>query len=499
MSLTSARACFGVYTGTESIDRLAVALRKVQRIFDGGSRRGYRVHGRFRYASALMDDLYRDEILEHYRNPHNFGTLPDADVTYEGLRTPSAGPHHRGALRLADGDGRLEDVAFTGRGCAISQASASMLTDEIKGKSVGDVVAITNQDVLDNLGIEISPARLKCALPVCRSKHCARRSPSGPPATPLGQERVSARDARNTGFVGVRVLSRAARAAGARAEQTVPVAGRPPRGWLPPTSSRPSRRVTLPGRQSHPMEHPPPMTKTFAELMREARASVREVSTGEAELASERGARLVDVRESSEWDEGYIPGSALIAKSYLEQQIEGQVVDRNAPVILYCASGVRSLFAAQTLQQMGYTDVASMSGGFQAWKSEGREWRKPVALTPAQKQRYSRHLLMPEVGAEGQAKLLDSKVLLIGAGGLGAPAMLYLAAAGVGTIGIVDFDIVDMSNLQRQVIHTNDRVGQKKVDSAAQSINALNPETKVVTTRRCSPTRTSSGSSPATT
>jgi molybdopterin/thiamine biosynthesis adenylyltransferase/rhodanese-related sulfurtransferase len=222
------------------------------------------------------------------------------------------------------------------------------------------------------------------------------------------------------------------------------------------------------------------MTRTFAELMREARASVREVSTGEAALAREQGARLVDVRESSEWDEGYIPGSALIAKSYLEQQIEGQVADRNARVILYCASGVRSLFAAQTLQQMGYTDVASMSGGFQAWKSEGRDWRKPVALTPSQKQRYSRHLLMPEVGAEGQAKLLDSKVLLIGAGGLGAPAMLYLAAAGVGTIGIVDFDVVDMSNLQRQIVHANDRVGQKKVDSAEQSINALNPETKVV-------------------
>ena len=217
------------------------------------------------------------------------------------------------------------------------------------------------------------------------------------------------------------------------------------------------------------------MSKTFAELMREARASIKQVSPGEAELAKERGARFVDVRESNEWDEGYIPGSALIAKSYLEQQIEGQFVDHNGPVILYCASGVRSLFAAQTLQQMGYTDVASMSGGFQQWKSEGREWRKPVVLTQAQKQRYSRHLLMPEVGAEGQAKLIDSKVLLIGAGGLGAPAMLYLAAAGVGTIGVVDFDVVDLSNLQRQVIHTNDRVGQKKVESAAETIRALNP------------------------
>ena len=138
------------------------------------------------------------------------------------------------------------------------------------------------------------------------------------------------------------------------------------------------------------------------------------------------------------------------------------------------------MFAAQTLQQMGYEDVASMSGGFQAWKSEGREWIRPVVLSKEQKQRYSRHLLMPEVGAEGQAKLLGSKVLLIGAGGLGAPAMLYLAAAGVGTIGIVDFDTVDLSNLQRQVIHTNDRIGRKKTESAAESINALNPDVKVV-------------------
>ncbi len=222
------------------------------------------------------------------------------------------------------------------------------------------------------------------------------------------------------------------------------------------------------------------MSKTFAELMRDARASVRQISPGEAEIAREHGARFVDVREANEWDEGYIPGSALIAKSYLEQQIEGQVADRSAPVILYCASGVRSLFAAQTLAGMGYADVASMSGGFQQWKSEGREWRKPVVLTQAQKQRYSRHLLMPEVGAEGQAKLIDSKVLLIGAGGLGAPAMLYLAAAGVGTIGIVDFDIVDISNLQRQVVHTNDRVGQKKVESASATIHALNPETVVI-------------------
>jgi molybdopterin/thiamine biosynthesis adenylyltransferase/rhodanese-related sulfurtransferase len=222
------------------------------------------------------------------------------------------------------------------------------------------------------------------------------------------------------------------------------------------------------------------MSKTFADLLRQARATTREVSTGEAELLSGRGAHLVDVRETSEWEEGHIPSAVFIPKSYLEQRIEAAVPDRSAPVVLYCASGVRSVFAAQTLQQMGYEDVASMTGGFQAWKSEGREWIRPIVLSKEQKQRYSRHLLMPEVGAEGQAKLLGSKVLLIGAGGLGAPAMLYLAAAGVGAIGIVDFDTVDLSNLQRQVIHTNDRIGRKKTESAAESINALNPDVKVV-------------------
>ena len=223
------------------------------------------------------------------------------------------------------------------------------------------------------------------------------------------------------------------------------------------------------------------MSKTFAELMREARMTVREVSPAEAELAAEHGARLVDVRETSEWEEGYVPGAVLIPKSYLEQQIEAAVPDRNAQVVLYCAGGVRSLFAGQTLQEMGYTNVASMTGGFQQWKSEGRSWSMPVILSREQKQRYSRHLLMPEVGSEGQGRLLGSKVLLIGAGGLGSPAMLYLAAAGVGTIGIVDFDVVDLSNLQRQIVHTNDRVGQKKTESAAATINALNPDIKVVT------------------
>jgi len=222
------------------------------------------------------------------------------------------------------------------------------------------------------------------------------------------------------------------------------------------------------------------MTRTYADLLREARASVREVSAAEAEGLAAKGARVVDVRESSEWEEGHLPDALHISKSYLEQRIEAAVPDRDASVVLYCAGGIRSLFAAQTLREMGYTDVASMSGGFQGWKSEGRPWRTPVVLSQQQKQRYSRHLLIPEVGIDGQARLLDSKVLLIGAGGLGSPAMLYLAAAGVGTLGIVDFDTVDLSNLQRQIVHTTERVGRRKTESAAETIRALNPDVTVV-------------------
>jgi molybdopterin/thiamine biosynthesis adenylyltransferase/rhodanese-related sulfurtransferase len=222
------------------------------------------------------------------------------------------------------------------------------------------------------------------------------------------------------------------------------------------------------------------MTKSYRDLLREARASVREVSAAETELAAERGALVVDVREASEWEQGHIDGAHHISKSYIEQEIESLAPDRGAPIVLYCAGGVRSLFAARTLADMGYLDVASMNGGFQAWKAEGRAFTKPVVLSSEQKLRYSRHLLIPEVGAEGQARLLGSRVLFIGAGGLGSPAMLYMAAAGVGTIGIVDFDVVDASNLQRQVIHRSDRLGMKKTASAALTIAELNPDVRVV-------------------
>jgi molybdopterin/thiamine biosynthesis adenylyltransferase/rhodanese-related sulfurtransferase len=222
------------------------------------------------------------------------------------------------------------------------------------------------------------------------------------------------------------------------------------------------------------------MPRTYADLLREARASIREVSPQEVSALPAGGATIVDVREASEWEQGHLPDAVHISKSYVEQQIEGAVSDRDAPVVLYCAGGVRSLFAAQSLEQLGYTNVASMSGGFQAWKSAGLPWEAPVILSAEQKQRYSRHLLIPEVGSAGQARLLGSKALLIGAGGLGSPAALYLAAAGVGTIGIVDFDVVDLSNLQRQILHTNDRIGERKVESARKTIEALNPDVKVV-------------------
>ncbi len=223
------------------------------------------------------------------------------------------------------------------------------------------------------------------------------------------------------------------------------------------------------------------MTRTYAELLREARAEIREVTPTEVDrLRREDRIALVDVREAFEWEQGHLPGATLVAKSHLEQDIEAAVPSRDRPVVLYCAGGIRSLFAGQTLASMGYTDVASMSGGFQEWKGKGLEWTQPVVLTDQQRLRYSRHLLIPEVGSAGQAKLLGSRVLLIGAGGLGSPAALYLAAAGVGTIGIVDYDVVDLSNLQRQVIHATDRVGEKKVESARRTINALNPDVTVV-------------------
>ncbi|HSH22349.1 MAG TPA: ThiF family adenylyltransferase, partial [Candidatus Caenarcaniphilales bacterium] len=197
------------------------------------------------------------------------------------------------------------------------------------------------------------------------------------------------------------------------------------------------------------------MSKTFAELMREVRASTREIGPEEAERqAADHGARYVDVRETTEWQEGHIVDAVHVPRGHLESRIEAAAPDRDGPLILYCASGIRSALAARQLADLGYRDVVSLAGGFQRWKAEGRPWKAPLILSAEQQRRYSRHLLIPEVGSGGQQRLLESRVLFIGAGGLGSPAMLYLAAAGVGTIGIVDFDVVELSNLQRQVVHS---------------------------------------------
>jgi molybdopterin/thiamine biosynthesis adenylyltransferase/rhodanese-related sulfurtransferase len=220
----------------------------------------------------------------------------------------------------------------------------------------------------------------------------------------------------------------------------------------------------------------------FDEMLAAARRQVPEVTVPEAAegIARPEKPRVIDVREKSEWDEGHLPGATHIPRGYLEQRIEGVVPDKSTPILLYCAGGTRSLFAAQTLNQMGYGDVQSLKGGFTAWKDSGQRHVVPRTLNAQQMSRYSRHVLIPEVGEEGQLRLLDASVLLLGAGGLGSPAALYLAAAGVGRLGIVDADVVDESNLQRQIIHTTDRVGTPKVESARQTIHALNPDITVV-------------------
>jgi molybdopterin/thiamine biosynthesis adenylyltransferase/rhodanese-related sulfurtransferase len=219
---------------------------------------------------------------------------------------------------------------------------------------------------------------------------------------------------------------------------------------------------------------------TYQEILEQKRATVREVDARQAAQWREQGATLIDVREQDEVDQGIIPGAIHIPRGYLEMRIEEAVRDRDAPLVVYCAGGVRSLFGAEALTELGYRDVVSMAGGFSGWKAAGLPWRVPQALTPDQRRRYSRHLLIPEVGEEGQRKLLDAKVLLVGAGGLGSPAALYLAAAGVGTLGVVDDDVVDDSNLQRQVIHTTDRLGIAKAESARIAIESINPDVKVV-------------------
>lgn len=221
---------------------------------------------------------------------------------------------------------------------------------------------------------------------------------------------------------------------------------------------------------------------TFRDLLANAKSQIVEIDTAAAEARIQAGDVFVlDVREPDEYDEGALENAVHIPRGHLEAQIEGRALDHDQTIVVYCAGGVRSAFAARTLQELGYSDVLSMAGGFGKWKDEGRAWRQPVTLTADQRNRYKRHLLLPEVGIEGQAKLLGARVLMLGAGGLGSPAALYLAAAGIGTLGIVDMDDVDASNLQRQILHNMDRIGQRKVDSARQTIEKLNPDVTVKT------------------
>jgi molybdopterin/thiamine biosynthesis adenylyltransferase/rhodanese-related sulfurtransferase len=222
---------------------------------------------------------------------------------------------------------------------------------------------------------------------------------------------------------------------------------------------------------------------SFRDLLKATKARIREVDTdgAAAALAARPDTVVLDVREADEYEQGALPGAVHIPRGFLESQVEGKLPDHDAPVLVYCAGGSRSAFAAETLTQLGYRDVVSMDGGFNKWKDEGRPWRTPARLTPEQRNRYQRHLLLPEVDVAGQQKLLDARVLLIGAGGLGSPAALYLAAAGVGTLGIIDMDVVDASNLQRQILHNMDRLGERKVDSAKKTLTAMNPDVNVVT------------------
>lgn len=219
---------------------------------------------------------------------------------------------------------------------------------------------------------------------------------------------------------------------------------------------------------------------TPRDLLNAAKSEIREIEPSEVAARLDHF-QLLDVREPDEYEQGAVPGAVHVPRGQLEFAIEGRLPDKHAPIAVYCAGGVRSAFATKTLQDLGYTDVVSVIGGFNKWKDDGLVWAEPRTMSQNQRIRYHRHLLLPEVGESGQMKLLDAKVLLLGAGGLGSPAALYLAAAGVGTLGIIDMDVVDESNLQRQILHNMDRVGMRKVDSAKATLSAMNPDLKVVT------------------
>src|SRR6516225_1989981 len=230
---------------------------------------------------------------------------------------------------------------------------------------------------------------------------------------------------------------------------------------------------------------------SFSNYLKDVKGKIRETDVqtvrkfveekkGQSGDGNGAGPILIDVREKDEWTEGFIPGARWISRGFLEQRIEDQVPEKSSEIVLYCAGGTRSALAARSLAELGYKNVKSMAGGFSAWKRAGLPFERPFVMTQEQSLRYARHTMLPEVGEAGQVKLLKSKVLCLGAGGLGSPVGLYLAAAGVGTVGFVDDDVVDQSNLQRQILHATDRVGMPKVESAAAAIAKLNPDVKVI-------------------
>ena len=219
----------------------------------------------------------------------------------------------------------------------------------------------------------------------------------------------------------------------------------------------------------------------YQSYLKDIRSRIKETDVAAVRELTERPGQtpIIDVREQDEYVQGYIPGAVWIPRGFLEQKIEDAAPDKNALVVLYCASGNRSVLAARSLGELGYTNVVSMAGGFTAWKRSGMPWKAPTVMTKDQEMRYSRHTLLPEIGTKGQIKLLESKVLCIGAGGLGSPSSMYLAAAGIGTIGMIDDDVVDATNLQRQILHNIERVGMHKIDSAEKTLRGLNPDVKV--------------------
>ena len=220
---------------------------------------------------------------------------------------------------------------------------------------------------------------------------------------------------------------------------------------------------------------------TFQELLAQAKSLINETDPSGSETLIAEGWVVLDVREVEEYDQGIIPDSILIPQGKIEESIKERIPNHDQPVIAMCAGGVRSAFAAVTLNELGYTNVVSMDGGFNLWKQQGRSWTSPQILKPEQRNRYERHISLPEIGEKGQQKLLDSRVVIIGAGGLGSPAALYLTAAGVGTIGVVDMDTVEESNLQRQILHSTETIGKNKVDSAEKTLSTLNPDVNIIT------------------